>query len=81
MEAATNPNNTNHFPNNLTLHIYKSILLFISIVSTEFLAYFFVYITGFQRFVFWSDILKIRNVAVVGRVQQFSLNTTLQFMY
>lgn len=29
MEAATNPNNTNAFPNNLPLHIYKSILLFI----------------------------------------------------
>ena len=29
MEAATNPNNTNTFPNSLTLHIYKSILLFI----------------------------------------------------
>jgi len=29
MEVATNPNNTNLFPNSLTLHIYKSILLFI----------------------------------------------------
>ena len=29
MEAATNPNNTNYFPNSLPLHIYKSILLFI----------------------------------------------------
>ena len=29
MEAATNPNKTNLFPNSLTLHIYKSILLFI----------------------------------------------------
>jgi len=29
MEAATNPNNTNTFPNSLPLHIYKSILLFI----------------------------------------------------
>ena len=29
MEAATNPNNTNLFHNSLTLHIYKSILLFI----------------------------------------------------
>jgi len=29
MEAATNPNNTNAFPNILPLHIYKSILLFI----------------------------------------------------
>ena len=29
MEAATNPNNTNTFPNILTLHIYKTILLFI----------------------------------------------------
>ena len=29
MEAATKPNNTNLFPNSLTLHIYKSILLFI----------------------------------------------------
>lgn len=28
MEAATNPNNTNTFPNILTLHIYKTILLF-----------------------------------------------------
>ena len=31
MEVATNPNNTNTFPNILTLHIYKSILLFIII--------------------------------------------------
>lgn len=31
MEAATNPNNTNYFPNSLPLHIYKSILLFIII--------------------------------------------------
>lgn len=30
MEVATNPNNTNLFPNSLTLHIYKSILLFIA---------------------------------------------------
>ena len=30
MEAATNPNNTNYFPNSLPLHIYKSILLFIA---------------------------------------------------
>lgn len=30
MEAATNPNKTNTFPNSLPLHIYKSILLFIS---------------------------------------------------
>lgn len=30
MEATTNPNNTNTFPNILTLHIYKTILLFIS---------------------------------------------------
>ena len=29
MEATTNPNNTNTFPNILTLHIYKTILLFI----------------------------------------------------
>lgn len=29
MEAATNPNKTNTFPNILTLHIYKTILLFI----------------------------------------------------
>ena len=29
MEVATNPNNTNTFPNSLPLHIYKSILLFI----------------------------------------------------
>ena len=29
MEVAINPNNTNLFPNSLTLHIYKSILLFI----------------------------------------------------
>ncbi len=28
MEATTNPNNTNTFPNSLPLHIYKSILLF-----------------------------------------------------
>ena len=33
MEAATNPNNTNTFPNSLTLHIYKTILLFILISS------------------------------------------------
>lgn len=31
MEATTNPNNTNTFPNILTLHIYKTILLFIII--------------------------------------------------
>lgn len=31
MEVATNPNNTNLFPNSLTLHIYKTILLFILI--------------------------------------------------
>ena len=30
MEAATNPNKTNTFPNNLPLHIYKFILLFIA---------------------------------------------------
>ena len=30
MEAATNPNNTNAFPNHSPLHIYKSILLFIA---------------------------------------------------
>ena len=30
MEVATNPNNTNTFPNSLPLHIYKSILLFIT---------------------------------------------------
>lgn len=29
MEVATNPNKTNTFPNILTLHIYKTILLFI----------------------------------------------------
>ena len=29
MKVATIPNNTNLFPNSLTLHIYKSILLFI----------------------------------------------------
>ncbi len=29
MEIATNPNKANTFPNRLTLHIYKSILLFI----------------------------------------------------
>lgn len=32
MEAATDPNNTNHFPNSLPLHIYKSILLFITLI-------------------------------------------------
>lgn len=31
MDVATNPNNTNLFPNSLTLHIYKTILLFITI--------------------------------------------------
>ena len=30
MEAATDPNNTNTFPYRLPLHIYKTILLFIS---------------------------------------------------
>lgn len=29
MEVVANPNNTNTFPYRLTLHIYKSILLFI----------------------------------------------------
>ncbi len=33
MEAATNPNNTNLFPNNLTLHIYKTILLFYNLAN------------------------------------------------
>ena len=37
MEVATIPNNTNLFPNSLTLHIYKSILLFI---CTDFLLLF-----------------------------------------
>ena len=32
MEVATNPNKTNTFPNNLPLHIYKFILLFIRAV-------------------------------------------------
>ena len=33
MEVTTKPNNTNLFPNNLPLHIYKSILLFITILN------------------------------------------------
>lgn len=33
MEVTTNPNNTNTFPNILTLHIYKTILLFIPYFS------------------------------------------------
>lgn len=36
MEAATNPNKTNTFPNSLPLHIYKSILLFISTILNSF---------------------------------------------
>lgn len=34
MEVATNPNKTNTFPNNLPLHIYKFILLFIILTAS-----------------------------------------------
>lgn len=55
MEVAINPNNTNLFPNSLTLHIYKSILLFIFIKN--FSEFSFSNFQGADWFYFISKII------------------------